>query len=112
MLFGKITPKPLNKSARLEHERLTSLINSTADGVIAVDKQARVVIYNGASLNILDRNDSIEGKSIGEIFHPLDKDNTQIDIVTFVTSARMPTSSRDLRIRYADSSIINLYTSI
>ena len=96
----------------LAHERLTSLINSMADGVIAVDKQANVVLYNGAALNILDRNDSIEGKALGDIFHPVDKDKKPIDITHVVRHTIVPTSNRDFRLSYGDDSLVNLYTSI
>lgn len=112
MLFGKgrtTAPKP---STNLEHERLTSLVNSMADGVIAVDKQARVVIYNGAAMNILNRNDSIEGKHLGTIFHPIDKDGRPVDVKTLINAATTPTTNRDLRLEYDDGSIINLYISI
>lgn len=108
----KEEPKHQDSSARLAHERLTSLINSMADGVIAVDQDASVVVYNGAALNILDRNDPVEHKLIAEIFHPIDKDDKPVDVTALVQAATMPTTSRDLRLKYADDSIINLYTSI
>lgn len=108
----KEEPKHQDSSARLAHERLTSLINSMADGVIAVDQDASVVLYNGAALNILDRNDPVEHKLLAEIFHPIDKDDKPVDVTALVQAATMPTTSRDLRLKYADDSIINLYTSI
>lgn len=108
----KEEPEQQNPSARLAHERLTSLINSMADAVIAVDQDASVVIYNGAALNILDRNDPVEHKLLSEIFHPIDKDDKPVDVTALVQAATMPTTSRDLRLKYSDDSIINLYTSI
>ncbi len=96
----------------LAHERLTSLINSMADGVIAVDKSVHVVIYNGAALNILDRNDPIEHKHLGEVFRPVDAQNKPVDIDQLITSVTAPTADRDLRLQYADGSSVNLYTSI
>ena len=41
---------------QIDHQRLTSLINSMADAVIAVDEETRIVLYNGAALNIFDVN--------------------------------------------------------
>lgn len=97
---------------RLANERLTSLINSMADAVIAVDKDTRVVIYNGAALNILDRNDSIDGKLLGTIFKPCDKKNEPVNVAKLVNSVTVPTTNRDLQLQYDDGSVINLYISI
>lgn len=105
-------PKSQTTSERIEHERLTSLINSMADGVIAVDKQVNVVLCNGAALNILDRNDPIDHKPLHEIFQPIDKENKGINVTKLVQSAHTSMTDRDMRLRYADGSCINLYTSI
>ena len=99
-------------NARLEHERLTSLINSMADGVIAMDERARVVLYNGAALNILDSNNLKSGVSLDTIIKLVDKTNHPVDVVKLVTSAKLPTSNRDYRLGYSDGSFINLYLSI
>jgi PAS domain S-box-containing protein len=98
--------------AQLEHERLTSLINSMADGVIAVDEYAKVVIYNAAALNILDLNSSMNGQSLGKFLKPIDKDNHDVDIVSLVEQTKLPVTNRDLRIKYGDGSAMNLYLSV
>ena len=103
------TPKP---SAILEHERLTSLVNSMADGVIAVDEEGQVVVYNGAALNILNRNDPIEHKPLGDIFHPIDKTGQPVNVKRLIRSAAVPVSNRDFRLSYDEGSVINLYLSI
>lgn len=100
------------QDARLEHERLNSLINSMADGVIAVDEYVRIVLYNAAALNILDSNSSMKGESLGKFFKLIDKDQQPVDIVEVVQATKLPSVSRDYRIKYADSSAINLYLSI
>ena len=100
------------RRGNLERERLRSLINSMADGVIAVDSHMRVVTSNGAALNILDVNNTLIGKRLGEVLHVLDKNNQPIDIEAMVSDAKMPTTTRDLLIHYTDDSQINLYLSI
>ncbi|MEO6513994.1 MAG: PAS domain-containing sensor histidine kinase [Candidatus Saccharimonadales bacterium] len=102
----------LNSTAQLEHERLTSLINSMGDGVLAVDEHVKVVIYNGAALNILDVNTLKSNMSLEPIIHLFDKDNQAVDIIELVKSTKLATSYRDYRLRYADGSDINLYLSI
>lgn len=96
----------------IEHERLTSLINSMADGVIAVNSRMNIVTSNGAALNILDVNDTLIGKRLKDVFKPFDKNNQQVPIEAVVAGARVPTTTRDLILVYGDKSCINLYLSI
>lgn len=96
----------------VEHEQLTSLINSMADGVIAVNSDMEIVTSNGAALNILDVNNSLIGKRIKDVIEPLDKNNQPIDIERLVAAAKIPTTTRDLILEYSDKSRINLYLSV
>jgi two-component system phosphate regulon sensor histidine kinase PhoR len=104
--------KSLPKTARLEHERLTSLINSMADAVIAVDEDVKVVLYNAAALNIFDINNIKVGSDLGSLFKPLDHNDRPREVDAMVKAADRPVTSRDLRLKYADGSLINLYISI
>lgn len=108
----QLTQAPTNQSASLEHERLTSLINSMADAVIAVDEQINIAVYNAAALNILDVNNIAGGSPLINVFKPVDKNNQPADIVGMVKSAQTPISSRDLKLKESDDSYINLYLSI
>jgi PAS domain S-box-containing protein len=108
-MFGrhKITPRE-----KIEHQRLTSLVNSMADGVLAVDENMAVVMSNGAALNILDVNSSLRGKKLGNIIKPYDKNNQPVDIESLVQRTTTSTTNRDLLLHYGDKSHINLYLSI
>lgn len=96
----------------LERERLNSLINSMADGVIAIDEKSQVVIYNGAALNILDMNSSMSGQPLSKIINLIDQNNQPVDLVELVRSTKTSYSSRDFRLKYPDQSFLNLYLSI
>ncbi len=96
----------------LEHERLTSLINSMADGVIAIDENAKIVLYNGAALNILDLNSSMVGKSLGSVMKLVDKNKQTVDVEALIRVTKTATSNRDWRLQYEDGSMINLYLSM
>jgi signal transduction histidine kinase len=96
----------------LEHSRLISLINSMADGVIALDKHLKIAMYNGATLNVLDLNKTIDGHHIGSILKPIDKNNQPVDIEEYIQSIKTPTTNRDLRLKYEDNSEINLYLNV
>lgn len=100
------------QGADVERERLTSLINSMGDGVIAVDKKLKIVLSNGAALNILDVNSSLAGKSIARVVRLVDKNNQPIDLKRIILDTKTDTASRDWRLQYPDGSTINLYTSI
>jgi len=108
-LKAKLQP---TSTAQLEHQRLTSLINSMADAVIAVDQQAKIVLYNGAALNLLDLNTIKVGGQLDCLFHPVDKNNQALNIAALVKQTVKPYTSRDLSLKYADGSQINLYLSI
>jgi two-component system phosphate regulon sensor histidine kinase PhoR len=99
-------------SGALERERLVSLINSMADGVLATDENAKLVMYNGQALNILDRNNAKEGDDLHELLPIVDKDNKPIDIDRLIREAKIAYTSRDFRLPYADGSLSNLYISI
>lgn len=106
------TTAPPAADERLEHQRLTSLINSMADAVIAVDEDVKIVMYNAAALNIFDVNSIKVGGSIANLFKPIDKDNQPHDVTEMIRAAKTPTTSRDLLLQYPDGSKINLYLSI
>jgi two-component system, OmpR family, phosphate regulon sensor histidine kinase PhoR len=110
-----MSKRPANttaKSAELEHERLTSLINSMGDGVIAVDENLKVVVTNGAALNILDVNASLNGKPLAEILKLIDKNNQAVDLKKLINNTKTSQASREWRLSYPDGSFANLYTSI
>lgn len=99
-------------SGSVERGRLASLINSMADGVIALDRSMKIVVYNGAALNILDSNGQMVGQLLGSVFRPYGKDGKLIDIHAIVKDSKTATSSRDWVLHYDDNSTANIYASI
>lgn len=96
----------------LEHERLTSLISSMADGVIAVDEDVRTVLYNGAALNILDLNGTPDGQPLEKILKLFDANGQAVDVTELIRSTTTSASTRDYLLHYDDGSTANLYLSI
>ncbi len=111
-LFRSLNPAASPISAELERERLVSLINSMADGVIAVDGKGKIVLYNGAALNILDVNTSLASKYLDNVCKITDQDNQPIGMTELILKTKTQTTSRDYRLRYPDGSTSNLYLSI
>lgn len=100
------------QNADVERERLTSLVNSMADGVIAIDQNGVIVLSNGAALNILDVNGSLTGQPIASALKLVDKTNNPIDVQSLVRETKTQFTSRDWRLQYQDNSAANLYLSI
>lgn len=96
----------------LEREWLIGLIGSMADGVLAVDERGKVVLYNGAALNLLDKNGNITGSPLSQVLRLYDYDNKIVDVQDLIESAKIPTTNRDLQLHYDDGSKANLYLSI
>ncbi len=96
----------------VEHERLQSLIGSMADGVLAVDENVKVVLYNGAALNILDVNGNIKKRPLKHLLKLYDKNGQLVDSESLVRGIVHATSNRDLLLHYEDGSKINVYLSI
>ncbi|MGB4799982.1 MAG: ATP-binding protein [Candidatus Saccharimonadales bacterium] len=111
MLDAPIPPAN-TASENLAYTRLQSLINSMGDGVIAVDDAIRVVLYNGAALNILDLNGTITNKTLHRLLKLYDKNGQEVNVSTLICSTKSATTSRDYLLHYDDGSKINLYLSI
>ncbi|HWB39203.1 MAG TPA: ATP-binding protein [Candidatus Saccharimonadales bacterium] len=93
-------------------QRVESLINNITDGVIAVDHLLRVNIYNAAALDILDVNINIRGKKLTELFNPINAEQQTVDVEELLSGTETPTINRDLRLKYKDGSISNLFVGI
>lgn len=103
---------PPQPNPELEHQRMISLINSMADGVVAIDQRAKIIDYNGAALDVLDVNAIQRGQAIEEIIKLLDEQNNQLDTRQVILATKIQTISRDYKVRYADDSYANIYLSI
>lgn len=104
--------KQTKQSSDINQQRLESLINSMADGVIATDETANIVLYNGAALNVLDVNAIQKGDSIADILKLTNENGDPLDVRRIILDCKVQTTSRDYKIKYTDSSIVSLYLSI
>lgn len=104
----------MHKSAQSnnDHQQLDSLINSMADGVLSLDKNLKIVQYNGAALNILDVNGRVAGRSIANVLKLVDSDNQHVDLASVLRNAKKATIIRDYIVTYSDGSRAALYLSI
>jgi PAS domain S-box-containing protein len=98
--------------AQLERQRLISLINSMADGVIATDDKGIIKLYNAAALNILDTNKNLQDIDVRTVLSIIDQSAKTIDLVSEAAEKNINISTTDVLLVYPDGEKINLYLSI
>src|SRR3990167_1043280 len=99
-------------STALSQHRLSALVNSMADAVVAIDEKGKIAVYNGAALDLFDVNIDLSNKKISQITKIIDKDSKPVDIEMLILQTKIQTTNRDMRLVYADDSVINIYVSI
>ncbi len=100
------------EDAKLERERLQALINGMTDGVVAINTEGRVAVYNGSSLDILNVNASLEGKVITDFMDVIDVQGKSIDILGLAREHQGYLVSRDYLLNLDEYENMNLYISI
>lgn len=112
MTTKKTVKKIADKPDEIEHQRLESLINSMADGVLATDEKGIVVLYNGAALNVLDVNAIQKGDPIEQHLKLTNEQGDPLDTKRIILEAKTQVTSRDYKLKYQDGSIASIYVSI
>jgi PAS domain S-box-containing protein len=97
---------------KLDHERLESLVNSMSDGVIAVDEKAKIVLYNGAALDVLDINAIAKGQPVEEVLKLTNANKDPLDTRRIILESKTQNISRDYKLIYSDDSVVSIYLSI
>ncbi len=100
------------EEAKVEHQRLESLINSMSDGVIAVDEMANIALYNAAALDVLDVNAIQKGNPIERVLRLTNEAGDPLDTKSIILGAQTQQITRDYKIKYTDESVASIYLSI
>ncbi len=98
--------------AKLEHERIKTLINSMADAVIATDPEGKITLYNAAALNIIDTNQDLTGKDLRDVLNILNEERKPLDILTLSLQKNSNISADNLYLRYPDGELISVRTFV
>lgn len=56
-----------SRNTTYERQRLLSLINNMGEAVVATDSKGKILLYNAATLNLLDTNQSLDKKNIDSV---------------------------------------------
>ena len=62
----------------LQQDRVLTIVNNLADAILSTDDKGIISMYNAASLNLLDTNSSLNGRSIDDVLSLYDQDNNPV----------------------------------
>jgi PAS domain S-box-containing protein len=93
---------------RLQHSRIETIINNLTDATLSIDQKGIVRLYNAASLNLLDTNDSLNGKHIDELLNLEDKDGQQVKLFSQLQATKASTRRDDLNYIYNEDEKIRI----
>ena len=107
------TLKKTLQDERLEHERLRLLINSLNEAVIATDNHGNIIIYNGATLDLLNTNTNLRGENITKYLDTYELDeSTPVKLLEQARNLQSPLQRDDILLKIDDNDYINLYANI
>lgn len=96
----------------LQRDRMLTIVNNLADAIIGTDQQGIVRVYNAASLNLLDTNDSLNGHHIDEVIRVSDQSGHPYMLGNSLKSIRAVTVRDDLWYSFEDGEKIRLEMTI
>ncbi len=86
--------------ASLQRDQVSTIVNNISDAIISTDKNGIIRIYNAASLNLLDTNDSLDGKFIDDVLSLSDKEGTSISLFEQLKASKSSVVRDDLNHAY------------
>jgi len=93
---------------RLQYDRILTIINNLSDATLSTDENGEVLLYNAASLNLLDTNDNLRGKNINDLFNLTDSDKKPVSLFEVLHTSRNAMRRDDIRHTYSDGEEIRL----
>jgi PAS domain S-box-containing protein len=93
---------------RLQYDRIITIINNLTDATFSTDENGTILMYNAASLDLLDTNDSLKGKNISELFTLTDSDKKEVKLFEVLENSTKATRRDDLTHTYGDGEQVRL----
>jgi len=93
---------------RLQYDRILTIMNNLTDAAFTTDVKGTILMYNAACLDLLDTNDSLKAKNIGDLFKLTNKDNEPVDLAKLLQEANRATRRDDLNHTYSDGESVRL----
>ena len=107
----KVSQEKINDSKAKEffqRDRILTLVNNLADAILSIDLDGVIRVYNAASLNLLDTNDSLNGRHIDDILALTNQAKEQVSIFNEIKKATTVVKRDDLNFSFDDGEMIRL----
>ena len=92
----------------LQRDRILTIVNNLSDAVLSTNKEGVITVYNAACLNLLDTNDSLNGKNIGDVLKLTNRKNEEFDIISALKETKASSTRSDLMYSYSKDELIRL----
>jgi len=100
------------KDSSIERDRMLALINSMDYAVIATNQNGEINLYNGATLNLLNTNKTLDKQPLSSVVALVDSDNNSIDLIKVAKEARSGVHRSDIVLKFDDGDHMNLEISV
>jgi len=107
----EVTKEDLNRSKAqesLQRDRISTIVNNLTDAVLSTDIDGIIRVYNAASLNLLDTNESLNGKHIDKILPLVDQKDILVSLFKDFQKAKTVVKRDDLNYIFDDGEKIRL----
>jgi len=107
----KVSQQRINDSKAkefLQRDRILTLINNLTDAILSVDLDGIIRVYNAASLNLLDTNNSLNGLHIDEVLGLTNQAKEEVSIFNEIKKAKTVIKRDDLNYSFDDGEKIRL----
>lgn len=101
-----------SRETSYERQRLLSLINNMGEAVVATDQKGKVLLYNAAVLNLLDTNQSLDGKIIDSLLKLHNKRHKSIKLSDLIKESPVGFTSTDYLHEFGPNDAINMYINV
>ncbi len=91
-----------------QRDRIDTIVNNITDAIVSTDKHGIIQLYNAATLNLLDTNENLSGKSIDEVLKLKTHEKKSIDFTNELLTTHTSNTRDDLYYTFSDGEKIRL----
>lgn len=95
-----------------QRDRLNALLNSMAEGVLTVTTKGTIRMQNASALALLDTNEDLTGRHLGDVLHLTDAANKPVDLKELLKSSSLATKRDDLTHHFGAGDVLRLSIQI